>query len=80
MKDYMKPAISFQFFNLAANAPGGCSLDSNSAQYQCAVEIPGRPGMTIFANRPDCRYLTDSPEDYGVCYGVPVADSRVLGS
>ncbi len=80
MKDYMKPAVSFQFFNLSANASGGCSLSSNQAAYVCAVQIPDRPqGQTIFV-KGNCRYQTDSPEDYGICYGIPVADGRVLGS
>ena len=79
MKNYVKPGISFQFFNLATNASGGCSLESNQAAYSCAVGIPDNPGITVFTAT-NCDFEVDNPEDFGICYGVPVSDARVLGS
>jgi hypothetical protein len=80
MKDYIKPGISFQFFNLTSNLAGGCSVKSNEAEYVCPVQLPGyADGETVFV-RGSCFYATQNPEDHNVCYGVPVADSRVLGS
>ena len=40
MKNYIKPAISFQFFNLATGVSDGCNMSANSAPYQCPVDIP----------------------------------------
>ncbi|MBO5895782.1 MAG: hypothetical protein J6Q83_00660 [Clostridia bacterium] len=55
-------------------------MESNAADYVCPVQIPGYPdGQTVFV-RGNCYYATQNPEDYNVCYGVPVADGRVLGS
>ena len=79
MKNYMKPSISFQFFNLTANASGGCSIESNQAEYECKVGIPDWPGEYLIGDSAPCTVDGD-PEDFGICYNVPVGDARVLGS
>ena len=81
MKNYVKPQVSFQFFNLATTTSGGCTLPSTSAEYVCAVEVPGLLDEAVFTDeRNGCSFITDSPDQFGICYNVPVADARVLGS
>lgn len=81
MKNYMKPSISFQFFNLSSNVSGGCALSANQAKFTCPVEIPDLPGDTVFAVSPSpCSYETENPEDFGVCYHNPNDTVRILGS
>ena len=78
MKKYVKPAISFQFFNLTTEVSGGCIYSSsNQSDLLCPIEIPGRPGETVFTDYNTC-FMT--PEDGGLCVQVPTADNRVLGS
>ena len=81
MKNYVKPQVSFQFFNLATTTSGGCNVTGTAAEYVCAVEVPGLPGEMIFTDdRHGCDFITDSPDEFGICYNVPVGDTRVLGS
>lgn len=80
MKNYVKPAISFQFMTLADEVSGGCNMKANSAEYVCPVEVPDRPGETVFSDYNVC-FMT--PEDSGmnICVSVPTGgDFRVLGS
>ena len=78
MKNYVKPSISFQFFNLNAGSAGGCVLGSNLGELACPVRVPDWPGEFIFtADNSGCTIEADAGE---FCYGVPSADNRVLGS
>ena len=80
MKNYMKPAISFQGLIMTANAAGGCAHKATFEEALCEVALPGLPGLTVFANsNADCVLTT--PEDAAqICYHVPQADINVFES
>ena len=78
MKNYIKPAISFQGLAMTANATGGCAHKANSGEAACPVELPGLPGLTVFA---DDRCMLTSPDEASkICYHVPQADINVFES
>lgn len=79
MKNYIKPAISFQFFNLATGVSDGCNMSANSDPYQCPVEIPNWPGETVFTAS-GCTWATNNPEEFDICYQGPTGIVSVLGS
>ncbi len=78
MKNYVKPAISFQFFNLSSNVAGGCVMSANLNTTPCVIRVPDWPGDYLLAEETaGCTIPTDPGE---LCYGVPTGDDRVLGS
>ena len=79
MKNYIKPSISFQFFNLSAGGAGGCVMGSNlDSEQSCPVRVPDWPGDFIFtAENTGC---TIEAEEGSLCYNIPSEDNRVLGS
>ena len=78
MKNYIKPAISFQGLIMTANAAGGCAHKAKNAEAMCPVELPGLPGFTVFVEN-SCMLTT--PEDAAqICYHVPQADVNVFES
>ncbi|MBR3780101.1 MAG: hypothetical protein IKK63_02735 [Clostridia bacterium] len=79
MKNYTKPAISFQPLNMATNVSDGCNMAANSAPYQCPVEIPNWPGETVFTAYA-CTWATNKPEEFDICYHGPVGIISVFGS
>ncbi len=78
MKNYIKPAISFQFFNLTTDVSAGCNMDKTSAPYACPVEHPNWPGETVFTPS-NCMW---TPEDgaFDFCYQGPSGVVSVIGS
>lgn len=81
MRNYMKPAISFQFMNLATDVSGGCNMTSNSAAYVCEVEIPDNPGLTIFTDTNGNCVMQPADSGLDICFNLPEGgDYRVLGS
>ena len=78
MKNYIKPAISFQGLIMTANAAGGCAHKANSGEAACPVELPGLPGFTVFV---EGACVLTTPEDAAqICYHVPQADVNVFES
>lgn len=81
MKKYIKPDISFQKLNLSTNISAGCEHAAKNAEGFCPVDIPGQPGLTVFAENPDSGCMLYSPDLGGlICYHVPTADSNVFES
>ena len=78
MKNYVKPSVSFQFFNLEATTVGACVISSTHDPYVCPIRIPDNPGEFIFSVDP-CTIDAD-PENFNMCYHGPNADLRILGS
>lgn len=79
MKNYVKPAVSFQFFNLVSGVSDGCNMSATSAPYQCPVQIPDWPGETVFTAAA-CTWETDNPEEFDICYQGPSGITSVIGS
>lgn len=78
MKNYVKPAISFQFFNLNSSGAGGCVIGSNLGELVCPVRVPDWPGEFIFTtDNADCTMEADPGQ---FCYQIPADSNRVLGS
>ena len=80
MKNYVKPAVSFQFFNLVTGVSDGCNMEATSGQYSCPVQIPNWPGETVFATATGCTWETDNPLEFDVCYQGPSGITSVIGS
>jgi hypothetical protein len=78
MKNYIKPAVSFQFFNVVDGVSAGCNMDKTNAPYDCPVEIPNWPGETLF-NASNCMW-TPNDGDFDICYQGPSGVVSVIGS
>ncbi len=81
-KQYQKPMMYFESFQLSQSIATGCASDAKFAEDQCAVFIPDI-GATIFgdahASNSQCEW---SPEGFAdrVCYHIPTAGDNVFGS
>lgn len=79
MKNYIKPAISFQALNMATAVSDGCNMSANSAEYQCPVKIPNWGDETVFTPA-DCTWATNNPAEFDICYHGPTGIVSVFGS
>ena len=77
-KNYEKPQIRFESFELSQNISANCDWISNQAEYVCPVVDPEWDDITIFMAAP-CD--TDTPlGDDGICYDVPTSDTNIFSS
>ncbi len=79
MKGYVKPTVVFQSLSLSTTIAAGCAIDSTHDAGVCPVEIPGHPGLTVFAEGTECLTYSPGIEDQ-ICYHVPLADMNVFES
>lgn len=79
MKQYTKPAISFQPLNLSTGVSDGCNMSANADPYKCPVDIPNWPGETVFTAS-NCTWATNNPEEFDICYHGPIGIVSVFGS
>lgn len=79
MKNYMKPAISFQALSMATSTSDGCNMSGKQDPYTCPVEIPNWPGETVFTPS-DCTWSTNNPKEFDICYHGPSGIVSVFGS
>ena len=79
MKKYVKPSISFFELNLSTSISTGCNIYSNNAEYQCPVQVPGQPGLTIFEKGTGCVAYSPNMQDT-ICYHVPLEGMSVFES
>ena len=78
MKNYIKPAISFQTLEMSASVSSGCAYNSTSAEFQCPAKLPGQD-FTVFVEDGRCDTYMPGIEDV-ICYHVPQADINVFES
>lgn len=76
-KQYIKPAIKYESFNMSSHIASGCALGPTSAEFACPVMVP-EWGITFFGEK-NCDYSTPDVYDM-VCYHVPTADGNVFTS
>ncbi len=76
-KNYTKPQIVFDNFELSQSIAGSCEAISNQVQFVCPVEIP-ELGFSVF-NEGTCDYYAPDINDY-VCYDGPPSSSQVFSS
>ena len=76
MKNYSKPEIMFDSFELSEDIASCSVIDKgSSAQYDCPVDVPDL-GIQIF--NANCQF--QPAEGMQPCYGVPVADFNAFRS
>lgn len=78
-KNYVKPQIIFESFELSSSIAAGCALLSTpQAEYVCPVTDP-EFGYTIFSSGGICDYSAPGDNDQ-ICYDVPLAGTNVFES
>ena len=80
MKNYTKPAISFQALNMATAVSDGCNMSGTQAPYACPVKIPNWGEETVFAQPANCTWETNNPAEFDICYHGPTGIVSVFGS
>ena len=77
-KEYKKPELLFESFELSVNIAAGCSENFRVglSENTCSIEVVG-VGKT-FVIQPICSYVP--PDDAKCCYHIPTADTRHFGS
>lgn len=80
-KNYEKPEIMFDSFELSQSIAGGCELiQTNQAEKSCPINIPDfGPGYTWFADLLTCYATPPGPND-SICYHVPSDAYNVYSS
>lgn len=76
-KQYKKPDILFDSFELSQSIAAACAYISNQERTICPVDIGG--SMSLFSELGVCT-LTPPAGDNTVCYDVPSLDSKIFGS
>ncbi len=78
-KQYVKPQITFESFQLSTSIAASCTLiGTSSAQYVCPVEDPVRK-WSYFSD--DIASACDmAPVNGNICYDIPVANWNVMNS
>ena len=75
-KEYIRPQIVFDCFELTDSIAAGCSfLSQNQAPYSCPVLDP-ELGFTLFTDPLICQSTPPGGND-SICYNVPTADYSV---
>ncbi len=78
-KQYIKPQIMFDSFELTDCIAAGCAfLNSNIQPYVCAV-LDKELGFTLFTDIGICDSTPPGGND-SICYHIPVADYNVYTS
>ena len=76
-KEYKKPKLYFDSFELSSSIAAGCKLISNHSGTSCAVWDKDL-GVSYFTEGV-CTYTT-TPGDGKICYDVPFDRSMVFSS
>lgn len=79
-KEYRKPKLWYENFQLSQTIASGCSAIANFAEGMCSVTIEG-PGYSIklFSDQVICENSPPNPDDY-VCYHAPAEGMNVFSS
>lgn len=77
-KQYVKPELYFEDFELSANIAAGCIKATNYAAYVCTYETGGEK---VFSGGEDSE-CTVTPENGApsLCYDNPTADTKLFSS
>ena len=75
-KEYSKPQIVFDSFQLSQSIAGNCDFISNFAAEVCMILEP-ETGDIVFGS--DCPFTVPGANDT-ICYHVPVEDWNVYSS
>ena len=78
-RNYIKPDICFDSFELSSSMAAGCEMiGSNQDAYACPVLIPDWE-LTVFMELGICDMHPPEQMD-SICYHVPTADNNVFNS
>lgn len=78
-KEYHKPEIFFDSFELSQSIAAGCVYTSNFNRGQCGVFLPDL-GLTLFANNTGSACTMKNNHNNRFCWDVPTDDLRVFSS
>lgn len=79
-KNYQKPQIRFESFELSQDISAGCELISNHGQGACVVLVP-EWDMTLYINEMNCDATApDYGDGDGLCYHAPSDSYNVYSS
>lgn len=79
-KQYVKPELYFENFELSTNIATGCATIVNNQEGTCTytVSVNGIEGNVFLSNTQGCVYT--NPDDAGICYNVPEGNNKVFSS
>lgn len=79
-KEYSKPLISYESFELSQSIAEGCEVISNYGNGMCVLTISEEDGLVFFTDSiSGCRITSTNLLD-GICYDVPSDYSQVFTS
>lgn len=76
-KEYSKPEVYFDSFELSQSIAAGCRYISNQEAEVCPVDIDAP--FTLYSTTGICGMTPSGPYDR-ICYDVPSADSMIFTS
>lgn len=78
-KDYCKPLIAFESFELTESIAQDCGKDIGPSDVQsCAYDIPGIG--KIFIGDAQCTLKVTTDGEYGLCYHIPIESRQLFNS
>lgn len=79
-KQYVKPELYFENFELSMNIAAGCAIATQHADYVCPYTITSM-NRTIFSSKESgCTTLTQDGSEYGLCYHNPAEGQNLFSS
>lgn len=85
-KSYVKPQVFFESFQLSADIAGNCGAsykNNDNVTYRDLISGCGYTfnGKKVFVSQEQgCVYESQTGEEYGICYHVPVAGDTLFAS
>ena len=77
-KEYKKPQIIYESFELSQSIAAGCEFVSSAMRGMCPVMTD--LGFSVFITSYGCDYTPPNEDDDMLCYDVPSDSSQVYSS
>lgn len=76
-RQYVKPDLSFESFEMSSNIATGCGIKVGPTEMSCDIDGNLSAGMGLFSEKYSCEY---TPDTDGMCYQTTTDDSKIFAS
>lgn len=77
-RNYSKPQIVYESFELSSNIAASCTVIVNSADIATCAKGQDIGGVTVFGSTANCDYVPEDMDKF--CYHVPINDGSAFSS
>lgn len=78
-KQYVKPAMFSEAFDICDSIAAGCGIAVGSTEHDCSYLVPGI-GCSLFITGVGGPCMFTPGDNDGVCYHIPTAETKLFDS